>query len=55
MAIIPYYRPDISRCARLVDCTSFVGGDTVVMRITVSAQSNANAYVENLTFRYQNN
>ena len=35
-------------------CT-FAGGDTVVIQITVTAQSNASAYVENLTFRYQNN
>jgi hypothetical protein len=32
----------------------FVAGDTVIIRITVSAQSNANAYVENLTFQYSN-
>jgi hypothetical protein len=34
--------------------TPFAAGDTVVIRITVSAKSNANAYVENLTFRYSN-
>ena len=32
----------------------FVAGDTVIIRVTVSAQSNANAYVENLTFQYSN-
>ncbi|PID98820.1 hypothetical protein CSA80_03870 [Candidatus Saccharibacteria bacterium] len=34
--------------------TPFVAGDTMIIRITVSANSNANAYVENLTFRYSN-
>jgi len=33
---------------------AFVAGDTVIIRVTVSAQSSANAYVENLTFRYSN-
>jgi parallel beta-helix repeat protein len=32
----------------------FAAGDTMIIRITVSAQSNANAYVENLTFQYSN-
>ncbi|MGB4800469.1 MAG: hypothetical protein WBP03_03045 [Candidatus Saccharimonadales bacterium] len=35
-------------------CTSFVAGDTVIVKVTVTAQSNASAYVENLTFRYTN-
>jgi hypothetical protein len=34
--------------------TPFAAGDTMVVRITVSAKSNASAYVENLTFRYSN-
>jgi hypothetical protein len=34
--------------------TPFAAGDTMVIRITVSAKSNASAYVENLTFRYSN-
>ena len=32
----------------------FVGGDNMIIRITATAQSNASAYVENLTFRYSN-
>ncbi|MFZ1248988.1 MAG: NosD domain-containing protein, partial [Candidatus Saccharimonadales bacterium] len=34
--------------------SAFVAGDTLIIRINVSAQSNANAYVENLTFQYSN-
>ncbi|MGB4967094.1 MAG: hypothetical protein WBO35_02725 [Candidatus Saccharimonadales bacterium] len=33
---------------------AFVAGDTLIIRITVNAQSNASAYVENLTFQYSN-
>jgi hypothetical protein len=33
---------------------AFVAGDTVIIRITVSAKSNYSAYVENLTFQYSN-
>lgn len=33
---------------------AFVAGDTLIIRITVNAQSNYSAYVENLTFQYSN-
>ncbi len=35
-------------------CTSFAAGDSIIFKITVNARSNANAYAENLTFRYTN-
>jgi len=33
----------------------FVGGDSIVFKITVSSKSNANAYVGNLNFTFSNN
>jgi len=38
----------------LSGCTDFVAGDSIVFQITVTAKSNASAYVENLTFQYSN-
>ena len=35
-------------------CTDFVAGDSIVFQITVTARSNASAYVENLTFQSSN-